>query len=121
MKERQMIRIKILVLSIIMVGCLVLMSGCGKKAEAPSIRISTDPRVELMSLIFRLAKNPEYNQGRIKSYNEDADKHFASLEEHDVVKMARKLRETRGVSYDAVMKMAVHVTDAFSLNERITL
>ena len=119
MKEKQMVRIKILVLAIIMVGCLILMIGCRKKAEATSIRISTDSRVELMSLIFRLAKNPEYNQGRIKSYNDDADKHFASFEEQDVVKMARKLRESRGVSYDAVMKMAVHVTDAFSLNERI--
>ncbi len=119
MKEKQIIRAKILVLTIIMVGCLVLMNSCGKKEDATIIRISTDPRVELMSLIFRLAKNPEYNQGRIKSYNDDTDKHFASFAEHDVVNLARKLRETRGVSYDAVMKMAVHVTDAFSLKERI--
>ncbi len=119
MEEKQKVKTRILVSVLIMVGCLVLMGGCGKKAQETSIPISTDPRVELMSLIFRLAKNPEYSQGRIKSYNEDTNRHFASFEEHDVVKLATKLRKTRGISYDAVMKMAVHLTDAFSLKERI--
>jgi hypothetical protein len=32
-----------------------------------TIRASVDPRVELLSIIFRLAGNPEYNQPNSKS------------------------------------------------------
>ncbi len=84
-----------------------------------AIQVKTDSRIELLSLIFHLAGNLEYRQGRIKSYNQDVNKHFAAVKDHDVVKLAAELRKTRGVSYDAVMGMAVHLEDAFSLKERI--
>jgi len=86
--------------------------------ESP-LKVMTDPRVELMSLIFHLAGNPEYNRGRVPSYNKDIQNYFAGFKEHAVVKKARRLRQTRGVSYDAVMSMAVHVTDAYSLQEKV--
>ncbi|MHC5003051.1 MAG: hypothetical protein ACYTJ0_07995, partial [Planctomycetota bacterium] len=41
-----------------------------------TLRVMVDPRVELMSLIFRLAGSPEYTQGRVPSYAVDADLHF---------------------------------------------
>lgn len=90
-----------------------------EKKEGPRIMITVDPRVELMSVIFRLAGNPEYNQGKIPSYVRDVDEYFGSFHDHAVVKLARKLRATRGVSYDAVMGMAVHLTDIGSLGEKI--
>ncbi len=80
--------------------------------SAHSLRVVVDPRVELMSLIFRLAGNPEYNTAKVASYVEDADKQFGKFGGQAVVKLAQKLRNTRGVSYDAVMSMAVHLTDA---------
>ncbi|MBP7051517.1 MAG: DUF4932 domain-containing protein [Phycisphaerae bacterium] len=86
---------------------------------APRITVAVDPRVELMSVIFRLAGNPEYNQGKVQSYVRDVDSHFGPFRDHPVVRLARKLRETQGVSFDAVMCMAVHVTDAVTLQERI--
>jgi hypothetical protein len=70
-----------------------------------------DPRVELMSVIFHLAGNREYNQCKSKSYMKNVNEHFAEHRNHPVVKMAKKLRKTRGVSYDAVMCMAVHIED----------
>src|ERR1019366_10082645 len=75
--------------------------------SAHSLRVVVDPRVELMSLIFRLAGNREYNMAKVKSYAEDADKQFEKFRNHAVVKLAQELRRTRGVSYDAVMSMAV--------------
>jgi hypothetical protein len=90
-----------------------------EKQEAPRIAVTVDPRVELMSVLFRLAGNSEYNQGKVPSYVRDVDSHFGPFREHAVVSLARKLRETQGVSYDAVMGMAVHVTDAFTLQEKI--
>ena len=79
--------------------------------------VSVDPRIELICVIFRLAGNPEYCKGRVPSYTADVDKHFGPYKDHAVVQLAAKLRRTRGVSYDAPMNMAVHVRDAYSLNE----
>jgi hypothetical protein len=48
--------------------------------------VVVDPRVELLSLIFRLAGNPEYNMARVESYAEDAEKQFGKFRSHAVVK-----------------------------------
>ena len=89
-------------------------------AELP-LRVMVDPRVELMSVIFRLAGHPEYNQPRVDVYTKDVEQHFGKYRDHRAVTMARKLRRTRGVSYDACMSMAVHLTDAYTLGEKIPL
>jgi len=88
---------------------------------APSLRVVVDPRVELMSLIFRLAGNPEYNMARVASYAEDAERQFGKFRDHAVVNLAEELRRTRGVSYDAVMGMAIHLTDAKQLALKLPL
>lgn len=90
-----------------------------KEAAARPLTIVVDPRVELVSVVFRLAGNPEYNRARIDSYARDVDSWFAKQREHPVVKRARELRRNRGVSFDACMSMAVHLTDAERLNERV--
>ncbi len=77
--------------------------------SAPAVEVRVDERVELMSLVFRLAGNREYNQGAVALYLQDVEKHFAAFKDHEVVALARRLRNTRGVSYDAVMSFAVHV------------
>jgi hypothetical protein len=70
-----------------------------------------------MGVIFHLAGNPEYNRCRSKSYMKNLNEHFAGHRNHPAVKMATKLRKTRGVSYDAVMGMAVHIEDINSCSE----
>jgi len=85
----------------------------------PAVRVAVDPRVELISIIFRLAGNPEYCQGRVAGYISDVDEHFGPFRDHPVVELARQLRRTRGVSYDACMSMAVHVSDASGLKEKV--
>lgn len=92
--------------------------GSGKGAR---VRIGVDPRVELMSILFRLAGNPEYNQGRVPRYDAAIDAHFASFRNHPAIQLARTLRETHGVSFDAVMSLAIHVEDATTLKERVPL
>jgi hypothetical protein len=81
------------------------------------LKVTIDPRVELMGVIFHLAGNPEYNNCKSKSYMRNLNEHFAGHREHPAVKMAAKLRKTRGVSYDAVMGMAVHIEDINSCGE----
>jgi arabinan endo-1,5-alpha-L-arabinosidase len=84
-------------------------------------RISVDPRVELMSVLYRLVGAPEYNQARIDAYSRAVDAHFSPYREHEAVQMARKLRAERGISHDAPMSLAVHMTEGFDFRERVPL
>ncbi len=89
--------------------------------EKPAFKVNVDPRVELFSIIFRLAGNGEYNQGRVESYTDDVESHFGQFKDHAVVEMARKLRTTKGVSFDAPMSLAVLVKDADTLETLVPL
>ncbi|MEN8149866.1 MAG: DUF4932 domain-containing protein [Planctomycetota bacterium] len=90
-------------------------------AKAPEIDVRVDPRVELLSVIFRLAGSPEYSKGRVPGYTAAVDAHFGPHREHAVVALARDLRAKRGISYDAVAGMAVHLDDAASLTPVVPL
>jgi hypothetical protein len=57
----------------------------------------------------------------VKSYAEDAEKQFGKFRSHAVVTLAQELRGTHGVSYDAVMSLAVHLTDAERLQLKLPL
>jgi len=102
---------------------LLVAAACAfaQRGEDPlAIQIRVDPRVELMSVIFRLAGNPEYNHHASASpYADEMAEHFSQFADHPVVQAARNLRASRGVSYDAVISMAIHVQDASSLAERV--
>ncbi len=89
------------------------------KDQKLPFQVQMDPRVELICIIFRLAENPEYTRASPNSYTRDVDKHFLPFKNHPAVQLARKLRRTRGVSYDAPMSLAVHITDAFTLKEKV--
>src|SRR5439155_20068502 len=68
---------------------------------------------------FRLAGNPEYSQGRVDSYTKAVDDHFLPFKDHEVVKHARRLRQARGVSFDAVAAFAVHLDGIDQLGEAV--
>jgi hypothetical protein len=99
-----------------------MITSAAGAAAGSRIEVVVDPRVELMSLIFRLAGNPEYNQPNSASpYADDVETHFGPFRTHEVVKTAQRLRRQRGVSYDAVMSMAVHLQDTTTLALRMPL
>ena len=79
-------------------------------------RIGVDPRVELMSILFRLAGNNEYNQCRVPRYDRAIDDYFKPYRDHEAVKLARQLV---GIGFDAPMNLAVHLQDVESLTERV--
>ncbi len=89
------------------------------KEQTLPFQVQIDSRVELICVIFRLAQSPEYNLANSNSYTRDVDKHFLPFKQHPAVQFASKLRRSRGVSYDAPMSLAVHLTDAFTLKERV--
>ncbi|HEV2206281.1 MAG TPA: DUF4932 domain-containing protein [Candidatus Acidoferrales bacterium] len=69
-----------------------------------------DPRIELLSIVFRLAGNSEYNMNRFPRYTTDIDHYFSKYKDHPAVLMAKSLADNNGVGYDAVMAMAVYLS-----------
>jgi hypothetical protein len=111
-------RIQASVLAIAMALCAA--AARAQDATGALIAVGVDPRIELLSLVFRLAGNPEYNQPNSRSpYAERVEEHFGAFRDHEVVGAAQQLRAKRGVSYDAVMSLAVHLEDTVTLEERI--
>jgi len=88
-------------------------------ALAQPARIAADPRIELLSIVFHLAGNNEYNQCRLPSYCEDIDKYFAPFKDDETVRLARELNQKHGINYDAVMTYAIYIKDVDSIAERV--
>ncbi len=84
-------------------------------AGAQDVRAATDYRVELMSILFRLAGNNEYHQCRVPAYDKAIDSYFAPSRDHEAVRLARSL----AIGFESPMKLAVNLRDADSLAERI--
>ncbi|MDZ7620050.1 MAG: DUF4932 domain-containing protein [Patescibacteria group bacterium] len=97
------------------IGLVITSAALAADAPQPAVRVAVDPRIELFSIIFRLAGNHEYCQGRVDSYTKAIDAHFGRFKDHPVVAMARQLRTDHGVSFDAPMSLAVLLKDAETL------
>jgi hypothetical protein len=74
-----------------------------------AIKIEVDPRVELVGIVFRLAGNYEFNQGRIRSYVKDIERQFGDFDNHPAVKLAARLRSKRRMSCDGPMSLVVYI------------
>lgn len=75
--------------------------------EAPKV----NRNVELLSIVFRLAGNQEYNATLFKKYTDRIDAHFNAFKGHKLIKFANELHQTKGISYDAVASMAIILDD----------
>lgn len=93
-------------------GLLILgaTSSSAQRTGDLSLGPHVDERVEMLSIVFRLAGSSEYNMNQLSSYSADIDGYFASYKSHPVVLLAKKLAEKNDVGFDAVMAMAVHLT-----------
>ena len=62
-----------------------------------------------MSILSRMAGFPEYHMDMAGQYIKDMDSYFKDNTEHPAVQYMKELRNNYGISYDAVMSMAVHL------------
>ena len=82
--------------------CLLALLVCpgggttARQAVPSRIRVVVDPRIELMTIVFRLAGCVEYAYAEVASYAKDVDVHFGKFRDYPVVVRARELRKTRG-------------------------
>jgi len=75
-----------------------------------------DKRVELLSLVFRIAGSPEYNDRVFSSYVNDIHTHFDKYKNHEIFSLASNLRKEYDISFDAVMDLALHIEQPPKLN-----
>ncbi len=89
--------------------CLIpSMLWCQKPGITPP---QVDQRVELMSIVFRLAEAQEYTANRFPKYVDKIEAHFGPHKDHALIKYVKKKVRKRGVGYDAVMSMAISITE----------
>ena len=75
------------------------------EAAVGKITIEVDPRVELISIVCRLAGYPEYNDGTLRPYVKAVEKHFGDFDGHPAIKtphLDRLARDVHGRSHDTV-------------------
>lgn len=68
-----------------------------------------DERIEILSIVFRLAESEEYSSKRFKLYTDKIESHYAPHKNHELIEFIKTLRNENGVGYDAVMSMAIHL------------
>ncbi|HUO13849.1 MAG TPA: DUF4932 domain-containing protein [Verrucomicrobiae bacterium] len=95
--------------------CLCCFPGLGLFAgqstpSGPSVAPHVDQRVELFSIVFRLAGNSEYHMDTLPTYSADIDRYFAPYKNHPAVQMAHALAEKNDLGFDGVMWMAISLS-----------
>lgn len=78
-------------------------------ARSQSIIPQVSENVELMSILSRMAGFPEYHMDMAGQYIKDMDSCFNEHTGHPAVQYMQELRKKHGISFDAVMSMAIHL------------
>ena len=79
-----------------------------------------DKRVELLSIVFRLAERPEYSTKVFKIYTDRIEQHFEKYKNHELIQFTKSIINERGLSYDSPMWMAIHLDDNLNLLTDVT-
>lgn len=86
------------------------------------IPVAVDPRVELLSIVFRLGGCFEFVQDVSRSpYADEVEAWFGPLRDHDAVARAKLLRAEHGIGFNAVPDLAVHLSTPPDLALRVPL
>lgn len=79
-----------------------------------------DKRVELLSLVFRLAELPEYSTQHFKLYTDRIENYFGKYKDHELIQFTKSIINKNSISYDAVMSMAIHLDESLGLLPNLT-
>ena len=104
----------ILLCSVLVFGQNTKNSNLAVLSQYPLPKV--DKRIELLSIVFRLAGNFEYNDDVFRSYVSDIHNHFDKYKDHPLIAFATELRDKNGLSFDAVMCMAIYLSQPPSLD-----
>lgn len=90
-------------------------------ASAGKVDTRVDERIELVSIVARLAGLREYRmQNSDSAYARRVEAHFGPHRDHPAVRRLVSLHAERGVSYDALPSLALHLGPLPDLVERVS-
>jgi hypothetical protein len=75
-----------------------------------SVEVGIDPRVELVAIVCRLAGYEEFQPAGIAGYDTAVESHFRNFARHPAVELARTLRSSSGLAYNAPIEAALIAT-----------
>lgn len=109
-----------LIFFIVQLSLLVAVNVCAQNIW--NIESKVDERIELLSIVCRLAEFEEYVNNEIPNYSQDVDNYFSKFKSHSAIAMAKELNEEKGISYDAIASFATSITieERIYLKENIT-
>lgn len=97
-----------------LLACLILLCASTSTlaaqptgGPAPAIPIRVDARVEIASVMARLAGFEEYQVAGLADYDAAVDAHFAPFRGHPAIATLRGLRSTHGIAYAAPLELAL--------------
>ncbi len=97
--------------SLLFVCCQICISQPSENSLIPKV----DNRVELLSIVFRLAKVKEFDDSINPTYNKAIDTHFKKYKNHSLVKFVSQLKDSLEIVYWDAPTLAVHLEQPPSL------
>ena len=106
-----------------LLACLLFAtSALGQAPGAPPVRAEVSHAMELLCVAARFAGFEEYQPRKPESgYSKAIAAHFEAQKGHALVKRLEVLRREKGIAYDAVAQLAVHLGPLPTLEERCAL
>ena len=102
-----------------LVATVALLRSAHATGES-AVPVKVDERVELLTIVARLAGAQEFLMGNSASpYAERVAKHFGPFANHPAIAAYQAIRRDSGASYDAIPSLAVHLDGLPTLAERI--
>lgn len=92
-----------------------VLDAAAQKTQPVALTPRVDERVELLSILARLAEYEEYSLTAYKTYVAAIEQHFGPYKNHPAVAYMRQVRTQRSIGYDAVMSYAIQLSPAPAL------
>ncbi len=89
--------------------CIMFIS-CNTKDLKVLKEPRVDKRVELLSIVFRLAGCDEYSSNELPIYVDRINSYFEKFRNHELIKYIQDSIRPKGVSFGTVMEMAINIT-----------
>jgi len=96
----------------IIILLLLTFNTYGQKSEILA-EPNVDERVELLSIVFRLADSREYSSKKFPKYVDNIEGHFKPYKNHELIRYIKNKLRKKGIGYDAVMYMAISISDKY--------
>ena len=89
-----------------------ILNSCVQQEKVLLEKPTVDERVELLSIVFRLAEKDEYSSTTFNLYTKRINQYFENYKNHELIQLTKSIINENGVAFDGPMWMATHLDDS---------